>query len=98
MTPEFSARLESLSFLVPPRCQGQTVEAAYAADPEGLVRRIYDRSDMTTRYSVAPWPADDAFAFEPQNAEPEVDDWQSVDETPACPFCETIDCGDCRNC
>lgn len=79
MTPEFSARLESLTFLVPPRCQGQTVEAAFAADPEGLVRRIYDRSDLTTRYFVAPWPADDSFSFEPQNSEPEIAEWELVE-------------------
>ena len=78
MTPEFSARLTSLTFLVPPSCQGQTVEAAYACDPDGLIQRIYDRSDLTTRYYVADWPQGEDLDFDPVNAEPEGIDWELV--------------------
>jgi len=44
------------SWIVPPVCQGQTVEVAYAGVHDGLVyRRCYDRSDRTTSYCQAEW-------------------------------------------
>lgn len=75
----FAERVRSLRFDVPPNCQGQTVEAAYACDPDGMVQRIYDRSDLTTRYYVADWPQGDDIQFDPVNVEPEGIDWEPMD-------------------
>ncbi len=74
----FAERVRSLRFDIPPNCQGQTVEAAYACDPDGLIQRIYDRSDLTTRYYVADWPQGEDLDFDPVNAEPEGIDWELV--------------------
>jgi hypothetical protein len=50
-------KIEALnaSYLVPPVCQGQTVEVAYGADWEEriVVRRTHDRSDGRVSYAYA---------------------------------------------
>ena len=75
-----------MNFLAPPACQGQIVEVAYAETPDGLIRRIYDRSDRTTQYHVMRWTAalirwSDAIG--PANAEPPVSPqnrrWRRID-------------------
>ena len=56
--------LQSLTFAVCPKDQGQTVEVAYAgwADRDLIVRRRHDRSDGGVSYTVAPWGDDEEFA------------------------------------
>jgi len=40
-------------FHTPPRNQGQIVEVTYAMIDDQVIRRIHDRSDMTTRYAIS---------------------------------------------
>lgn len=59
---------DDLSWHVPPECQGQIVERAYAIDGDSLYRRISDRSDRSERYEVREiGPAEEP---EPWNREP----------------------------
>lgn len=52
--------IESMTFHVAPRDQGQIVEVAYAATEDGRVIRCrYDRSDGTTEYHVSTMLRDD---------------------------------------
>lgn len=76
--------LEGLAWVVPPVCQGQIVEVAYASDREcSLYRRTFDRSDRTTSYERA--DLDDLEGeFEPWNGEPDVVGWESMDDQCEC--------------
>jgi hypothetical protein len=74
--------LEDLTFHIPPSCQGQHMEYAYAIDPAGLFRRVTDLSipsDHAERVSYD-WVSWDQFedggesVAEPWNGEPEVDE------------------------
>ena len=48
--------IEDLTFLPPPRNQGQMIEVAYAGDYQGnVIKRVHDRSDRTTQYFIAPF-------------------------------------------
>ena len=57
----------NLTWIVPPQCQGQTVERAYACDDEAEIywRRTTDRSDGSVSYESV--ECDD---FDPANSEP----------------------------
>lgn len=71
---------EDLStFIVPPRCQGQIVEYAYATAPDTLVLRVTDRSDRSVTYHAIDLE-DVQGDIEPWNDEPsyDVDDMQPV--------------------
>jgi hypothetical protein len=72
-----------MTWIVPPECQGQIVEVAYATSCDGLLwRRVTDRSDRSVTYEVA--SADscgcekECACFSPQNAEPCGFDWEPV--------------------
>lgn len=71
-------QLDELTWHVPPRCQGQIVEYAYAVDGdrEVLWERVTDCSDGSVSYSYADL-ADVDGDVEPWNEMPEVDegDW-----------------------
>lgn len=64
--------LEDLNYTVPPSCQGQIVEVAYASTPEGIIQRITDRSDQSVSYYGVDWDEVEG-NFEPWNREPTVD-------------------------
>jgi hypothetical protein len=74
------AEFDHLFFHVPPACQGQIVEYAYAIDAEmGLVRRITNRSDKSLEFAYIPWDDLDGEAvIEPWNEEPELTGWVSL--------------------
>jgi mannose/cellobiose epimerase-like protein (N-acyl-D-glucosamine 2-epimerase family) len=64
---------ESMSFQIPPICQGQMVEVGYSCTANYIVRRTHDRSDRSTCYSVAEISDDDWEWYEtyhPVNGEP----------------------------
>ncbi len=82
------AQVESLavSYVVPPVCQGQTVEVAYGADWEEriVVRRTHDRSDGRVSYE---WASAEGIAdeeqWEPWNHPPQLRagaEWREVAE------------------
>lgn len=71
-----------LTFVVPPECQGQIVEYAYAidSDREDIVCRTFDASDRTTSYSISPLE-NLVGEFEPWNHRPLLTDdglWTTV--------------------
>jgi hypothetical protein len=68
---------DSLSFTIPPTCQGQTVEVAYASGEDGIVRRITDRATGAVCHELAAW-SDVRGEFEPWNAEPAASAWRRV--------------------
>jgi hypothetical protein len=79
-------RSRATAWIVPPKCQGQIVEVAYAydSDADGVVfRRVSDRSDGTTTYAVA--SLDDCgcdgecACFDPINSEPDGFDWTEIE-------------------
>lgn len=47
--------MNSRKFITPPRNQGQIVEVAYMLRPEGVVMLVYDSSDKSAYYHIAPW-------------------------------------------
>jgi hypothetical protein len=61
-----------LKFIVPPMCQGQMVEYAYACDADLIYVKIFDRSDRTLKYSIHEHP---------ENAKE--GDWEPWNRTPA---------------
>lgn len=80
MTTLTTETLQDLRFHTPPEARGQAIECSYAYEPEAevVVRRCYDRSDLTTRYQIS----HDAYAAEETdliNREPDVDDWESIE-------------------
>lgn len=74
--------INELTFTVPPECQGQIVEYAYAIDAEReeITCRCYDASDRSTTYSVT--PLDNLVGeFEPWNCRPRFADdglWEAT--------------------
>lgn len=42
-------------FHIPPEYQGQMVEVSFAEVYEGIVMRVYDRSDRSESYYITPW-------------------------------------------
>lgn len=93
---------EMLEVLPPARWIGGSflVGEAMSHDDDGQARYAYyfRRGDQHFHGPDLTIAEFEAKHDEPITGHGRVDDWQSVDETPACPFCETIDCGDCRNC
>jgi hypothetical protein len=65
---------------VPPRCQGQTVEVAYAQVGDTLLRRVTDRSDRSVDYAMAALKAAEVDGVEPWNDEPRIapSRWQVI--------------------
>ena len=66
------------AWAVPPRCQGQIVEVAYALDGESRIawRRTFDSSDRTSRYAYADVTGLDlASVWDPHNRTPDGIDW-----------------------
>lgn len=64
------AYLADLKFQMCPVDAGQIVEVTYAADEDGVWCRTYDRSDRTTTYQFAAYPArasESALRHEPWN-------------------------------
>jgi len=74
--------IDSLSFHMLPEDGGQIVETTYACDSDGVWMRRYDRSDRTTSYSYARYPAratEEKLEFEPQNSRlPRHNRWRDV--------------------
>lgn len=77
--------IANLRFLTPPQDQGQIVEVSYAGDYEGgVIMRVHDRSDQTTKYYRADLSADEIESPDPigLNAEPDIDgEWEEVCST-----------------
>jgi hypothetical protein len=81
------------AWIVPPRCQGQIVEIAYAQYAYGICRRITDRSLSAAeqvQYQVAIWPdcgheveecncdVEIFDRYDPINSEPSGFEWRTV--------------------
>jgi hypothetical protein len=62
-----------LTFHVPPACQGQIVEYAYACDADHVYEKITDRSDRSVKF-IAYEHAEGDEPFEPWNHEPNFGD------------------------
>lgn len=78
-----------IHWIVPPACQGQIVEVAYAAPGDGYgYRRTTDRSDRSVTHEKVDFDSLDmteeefATAWDPANAEPTIDDsdWSACDD------------------
>ena len=65
-------------FLVPPVCQGQMIEYAYATGEGILVRRTTDRSARVVSYHAAPLDSVSG-DVDPVNAEPQYDEAAMVE-------------------
>lgn len=68
-------------FHVPPVCQGQIVEVAYACAGEHMLRRTHDRSDGSISYEIAEIGPDDWSwyeTYEQANGEPPLSGWESI--------------------
>ena len=62
--------IEGLTFHVPPRCQGQIVEYAYACDADLVYVRVRDRSDGRVEYRCYEHDEGEAGDWQPWNVEP----------------------------
>lgn len=61
------------TFHVPPQNQGQIIETSFAPSADGLVMRVFDRSDGSEYFRLAKWTAKLERWFEsvgPWNEEP----------------------------
>lgn len=66
------------TFHIPLQNQGQIVEVSYAMVEEGIVMRVYDRSDKSEYFRLATWTArleKWADSVGPQNDEPPTKQW-----------------------
>ena len=74
--------IEDLTFLTPPRNQGQMIEVAYAGDYQGnVVKRVHDRSDRTTEYFIAAldWERENQHEIPGLNRVPFIEgEWEQV--------------------
>ena len=77
-----AVRIDPSEIVVPPECQGQTIEYAYGTAEDGVVMRVHDRSKLVgPQHYYAPWEAvAEPDAWAPWNAEPEIDEdaWQDA--------------------
>lgn len=81
LTHMVMAKLHGLTFVVPPRCQGQIVEYSYAADHENgrILLRVRDRSMPISRQEkILARPMFEDEEFEPWNREPRDGAWSIV--------------------
>ena len=67
----------TLTFHVPPTCQGQIVEIAYAFMGDVVVRRTTDTSDQSVTFEVADAATVDG--DDPWNQEPTAPAWERCD-------------------
>lgn len=67
-------------FVVPPVNGGQIIKVSYSTFEDGVIKKIYDMSDLTTEYFVAFWDDIEPMVFEPWNFEPAInnDCWQKA--------------------
>ena len=74
--------IDALDFQMMPEDGGQMIEVTYACDEYGLWCRSHDRSDSTTRYEYAAYPAritEEQMRFEPWNSRlPRHNQWRDV--------------------
>jgi hypothetical protein len=70
-----SIKSGELKFHVPPVCQGQIVERAFACDGDFIYEKITDKSDRSVTVVVYDHPEDaNEGSFEPWNSEPDCGD------------------------
>lgn len=70
---------DRIAWIVPPRCQGQIVERAYALVEEVEWRRTTDRSDGSVSYERR---EGEYGSWEPWNREPSDEDWEPAERGP----------------
>lgn len=60
-----------MSYIIPPKNQGQIVIVSYRAIENGVIERTYDASDRSELYRFATWDAVEG-EYQPQNEAPTV--------------------------